>query len=482
MVGLAALVALAAGLAWFPLAPVALAAGGAGVAFGLVRHPWLIWVLLAAALPVTSGQRVGPATLTDLLLALAVGLWLADGSRRRRLRLEATPPVYGALLYIGALSISLWAAPALGEAVREVVKWLEFVAVLLVIRDMVPAGRAPWLVGGLLVGGLGQGLLGLYQFYYGIGPEWFIILGRFMRASGSFRQPNPYAGYLGLTLPLAVSLALWAWRRLWLEPGWASWLWAGFYSAAAGIVAAGLMASWSRGGWLGAAAGLLVVVALRSARTMMATAVATAGLALALLVGSLNPTLLPPSVTQRFADIPASLGLTDVLQQPLTDENFAVVERVAHWVAALRMWERAPWLGVGPGNYSVVYPAVRLPLWEDPLGHAHNIYLNVLGETGLLGLTAYLALWLVVAHWLWQRRQAALAVGDEEGWQAALALGLLGMLAHLTVHNVFDNLFVQGMYVHIAIGLATLNLARPDTSKTSLVNPGRNSPIGSTQR
>jgi O-antigen ligase len=331
------------------------------------------------------------------------------------------------------------------------------------------------------VGGIGQGLLGLYQFYYGIGPEWFIILGRFMRASGSFRQPNPYAGYLGLTMPLAVSLALWAWRRVWLQPGWAGWMWAGFYSAAAGIIGAGLVASWSRGGWLGAAVGLLVVVTLRSARTMMATAVAAAGLALALLVGSLNPALLPPSVSQRFAEIPASLDLSHVLQQPLTDENFAVVERVAHWVAALRMWERSPWLGIGPGNYSVVYPTVRLPLWEDPLGHAHNIYLNVLGETGLLGLTAYLALWLVVAHWLWQRRQAALAEGGD-GWQAALALGLLGMLAHLTIHNGFDNLFVQGMYVHIAIGLATLSLARPDTSKTSLVNPGRNSPIGSTQR
>ena len=30
-----------------------------------------------------------------------------------------------------------------------------------------------------------------------------------MRAYGTFQQPNPYAGYLGLTLPLAFSVALW---------------------------------------------------------------------------------------------------------------------------------------------------------------------------------------------------------------------------------------------------------------------------------
>ncbi len=238
MVGLAALVALAAGLAWLPLVPVALTAGAAGAAFGLVRHPWLIWVLVAAALPVTSGQRVGPATLTELLLALAVGLWLADGSRRRRLQLEATPPVYGALVYIGALSISLWAAPALGEAVREVVKWLEFAAVLLVIRDMVPAARAPWLAAGLLMGGMGQGLLGLYQFYYGIGPEWFVILDRFMRASGSLTH-----------MP-----ATWAspcrWRSAWPRgPGVGSGCSPGGRPGWGPVSTAPQPGSWARGWW-----------------------------------------------------------------------------------------------------------------------------------------------------------------------------------------------------------------------------------------
>ena len=50
----------------------------------------------------------------------------------------------------------------------------------------------------------------------------------------------------------------------------------------------------------------------------------------------------------------AYFGLTDVLSQPVTDENFSVVERIAHWVAAQRMWAQSPWFGVGPGNYAVV--------------------------------------------------------------------------------------------------------------------------------
>ena len=43
--------------------------------------------------------------------------------------------------------------------------------------------------------------------------------------------------------------------------------------------------------------------------------------------------------------------------------NIALIERLAHWEAAQRMFERSPWLGVGAGNYAAVYPEVRLPLW-----------------------------------------------------------------------------------------------------------------------
>ena len=116
---------------------------------------------------------------------------------------------------------------------------------------------------------------------------------------------------------------------------------------------------------------------------------------------------MPAPIAQRLADIPAYFGLTDVLSQPVTDENFSVLERVAHWVAAQRMWALAPWLGVGPGNYAQVYPQVRLPQWEDALGHAHNIYLNVAAETGLIGLAAYLALMVTALAFVWQQLRAS---------------------------------------------------------------------------
>jgi O-antigen ligase len=137
----------------------------------------------------------------------------------------------------------------------------------------------------------------------------------------------------------------------------------------------------------------------------------------------------------------------------VTDANFAVLERVAHWQAALAMWTDHPWLGVGIGNYEVAYAAYALPQWPLPLGHAHNYYLNIAAEAGLLGLASYLILWgsALIRAWRATRRAS--------GWYWGIALGVLGVLVHLSVHNVFDNLFVHGMYLHVAIllGMSTTN-------------------------
>ncbi len=451
-------------LAYLPLAQAGALFALAGGALLLLRWPWLIWPAVGAVLPVAASIGIGMVSLADLLLAGALGLWFINGVRQRTLRTAHSPLLTLTLLWVLAQCFALLGAVDLVEGVAEVVKWAEFALILAVAPTMLSGAQARWLVVGLLIGGVGQAALGLYQFVNQIGPDWFIVLGRFMRASGTFGQPNPYAGYLGLCLPVAVSLAIWAWGQSWLgeaahgaETGsWHRLLLrlcpALFYSAVSMIVLAGIVASWSRGAWLGMAAGLITVVALRSRAALAASSVALLLAMIALLFGAFQPQIIPQPVADRLVDLPAYFGLTDILTQPVTDENFSVIERLAHWVAALRMWEQAPWFGVGPGNYAAVYPAVRLTRWEDALGHAHNIYLNVLAETGVFGLTAYLLLWGGAILWTWRQfRQAAL-----RSYTGALAIGILGVLAHLSIHNLFDNLFVQGIYLHVALLFAAL--------------------------
>ena len=280
----------------------------------LLRFPWLVLPAMAALLPFSSSLKLGPISGTEGLLAIALALWFADGVRRRKLTLPPSLPAIAALLYGTFLYLLLFTASNFAEAIAEMLKWFEFAAVVALVHSMMGNEERRWLVLGLLLGGVLQGLLGLYQFVFRIGPDWFLFLGRYMRAYGSFSQPNPYAGYLGLTLPVAVSLALygvqrlrqWNFRQLFspsiLESpmGWGI---VGTFSA--GVIALGLLLSWSRGGWLGALAGLTIVLFLRSKGTIaMGSLAFLVVLALALL-GSITPAFVPDVIASRLSDLPA---------------------------------------------------------------------------------------------------------------------------------------------------------------------------------
>jgi hypothetical protein len=134
----------------------------------------------------------------------------------------------------------------------------------------------------------------------------------------------------------------------------------------------------------------------------------------------------------------------------VTDANFAVLERMAHWQAAITMWTEHPWLGVGIGNYATAYPRYALPLWPLALGHAHNYYLNIAAEAGILGLAAYLFLLGTVLVTVWR------AARRYFGWWWGVALGVLGVVVHLAVHSLFDNLYVHGMYLNLGILLGVI--------------------------
>lgn len=468
--GVIAALALAATIATAPLEWLLTGIALSVAALLAIVYPWLGWVGLAFALPISSGLRFGPASLTDLLFALSLALWCASTIRHRQPLRFSNLPTWPIALYLFILYLSSIGASDLDEAFTEVVKWIEFGVLLLVVPTALPRRATGWLIIALLAAAALQGVYGLYQFIFRIGPEWFLIQGRFMRASGFFAQPNPYAAYLGLTLPVAMSLSLWILGTLVKRRDLRFILLAALSVVTTAAIAAGLIASWSRGGWLGAAAGVAVVLAFYNRRSALLLALGVCALLATAFIGALNPAWIPAAILSRIGDLPAYFGLVDVLALEVNDDNFAVIERVAHWFAAVRMWELSPWLGIGPGNYAGVYPSVALPRWSDPLGHAHNIYLNVLGETGLLGLAAFLLLWASLVAWLFQKVQRHRA---NASWQRAITVGVLGVIAHLAIHSIFDNLFVQGMYLHIAfwLALAAAMSDVPDTTQRGVGNP-----------
>ncbi len=390
---------------------------------------------------------------TEALVGLVLAAWLVRMIAVREVRFPHPPLLLPLLVFLGAILLSWSNTFSLPYSVKETLKWIEVVALYLFVAATIDRPRARTVIACMLAAGSLQAVVGFYQFFGGVGPEHFVLFGRFMRAAGTFAQPNPFAGYLGLVLPLAYSLLLASFAPGEAAKGQAAsfvrrGLWTAFYGVALALMGAAMIMSWSRGAWLGLGAAFVVVSVVRSRRAAVLFALAVVVLIFVLILGSLE--LLPEFITQRFALVQPYLRVFDVREVEVTAGNWAVVERMAHWQAGWYMFSAHPWLGVGMGNYVPIYPLYALPGWDEPLGHAHNYYLNVAAEAGLVGLSAYLLLWGACFWQAWQTVRGA------TGYAQAVATGILGVITHLTVHNLFDNLYVHGMYMHIAILLALL--------------------------
>jgi O-antigen ligase len=331
-------------------------------------------------------------------------------------------------------------AERFGLALKEVVKWLELLAVYLItLNSLRRQSQLAALLAALLVAGAGEALYGAYQYATGQGPSAF-TLGETLRAYGHFEQPNPFAGYLGTILPFAVALSLLA------QPRWLRGL-----ALIAGLaLVAGILLSQSRGAWIGVLTALCVMALAGTGRARRLVWPAVYGLLLLTTISMAG--LLPASWTARLGALIENFGLFDARTVIVTPDNFALVERMAHWQAGWSMFLDHPLLGVGAGNYPVAYELYSLPGWREALGHAHNYYLNIAAESGLAGLIALLIL-LVVSY-----RQVARGVrtGAAAGLERAALLGALGCLVMLTVHNLFDNLLVHGLQVQLGFVLGLI--------------------------
>ncbi|HUO57019.1 MAG TPA: O-antigen ligase family protein [bacterium] len=75
-------------------------------------------------------------------------------------------------------------------------------------------------------------------------------------------------------------------------------------------------------------------------------------------------------------------------------------ERFGIWISAVKVWEKSPWIGVGPGAFSGLYHQVKTPRtlglsrYLMDAQYAHNEFLDLLAAFGLAGfIFVFLLLW-----------------------------------------------------------------------------------------
>jgi len=432
-----------------------------------------------------------PAQIGHVFVALALAVWLARGLVRRDLCIRNSPLLLPLLIFLGAALLSLWDAVELPVyAIPELIKWVQILLLFLFVSDHLTGRRLPWLLGVLLAIGCFQAAVGVWQFglrgesvdpfailggrFYGwkssslewVWAKWmepFAILGgRFYRAYGTFEQPNVYAGYIGMTLALATGIVIVAARgRL------VNWYIGRLGKRRAsdqsinlpihrllliGSVALAMLAalamSWSRGAWMGFGAAVFAMAFALPRKTrwgfLLIVAIVVGGL------GLYAAGLVPSSIMGRLTSFAEDVRFEDVRGVCIRGADYAVIERLAHWQAALEMFRHNLWTGVGFGCYEPAYRDFALINWPIALGHAHNYYLNIAAETGLIGLAAYLVLWGAIFWQTWRATRRA------RGLLRGLAIGLLGAWTHLSVHHLLDNLYVNNVHLHIGVMLSLL--------------------------
>ena len=231
------------------------------------------------------------------------------------------------------------------------------------------------------------------------------------RVLAVYGSPNNLALYLDRAFPLVIALALFVDERRRRAA----------YALAAIPIALALYLTYSRGAYLGIAAGLLLIGLLSGRRVRLAVAALSVVAVIA---------LIPFSQTARFQS----------LFQEGTGTGFF---RVSVWKSGIAMIRDHPVFGVGLDNFLYEYPKYIQPdAWREPnLAHPHNIVLDFWVRMGIFGVVALV--WLLVEFY----RHGFRKLGELRGTQRALVIGLLASMTAALAHGMIDAAY---FYVDLA--------------------------------
>lgn len=494
--------AIAGAIVALPLTLSVAMVTGCILAIVILLRPVVGLAALAIAVPLGSlaDMSVGGLQISaaEPIAAITTFSWLVHVASRRGPRFRFPRPTWAIAAFLCLMLYDLTLVGVDSTSLKEVLRWSELLAVAIVAGNVLRSKAHVYgILAAVFAAGIVESLIGWYQFFMRVGPAAF-AQGRFLRAYGTFSQPNPFAGYLAMVWPLAASIVLyWFVSAVSSRSGRAKApaiespspalsqnvarattiadtasattptstnqahtcvvppLLALMSLAAFLVIGAALLMSFSRGAWMGIAIAIVLVTGLFK-RRLFAFLPLIAGLVVAIVAfGQFD--LLPQAVAGRIGDVAGYFRIFDARSVQTTSENWAIVERMASWQAAWGMFEASPLFGVGPGHFVAAYERYGLPNWP-PLGHAHNYYLNVLAEMGATGLAAYV---LTVSGWFvgglsylrsLSFRDLALSRGAPRlNLERAVIIGVLGALAAAAVHNVFDNLYVHEMNLHVGL-------------------------------
>lgn len=207
-------------------------------------------------------------------------------------------------------------------------------------------------------------IYGVYQYVAGVpmGSGWVDATqnpGLTVRSFGTFENPNTFAEYLIMTIPMVVARGIQLlWERKWLK-GFA-------FAIPGGLLSVALLMTASRAGWLGFAFGTVLFVLLINMKFIIPMVIGGIGMI----------PLLPESILQRIGPIGSLSDSSNLYRYNLWRSSYEIIQDFMV-------------TGIGTG-----YLAFRTitPYYMKNMApyHTHNTYIQAIVEYGLIGFVLFL--------------------------------------------------------------------------------------------
>ncbi|MBN1418567.1 MAG: O-antigen ligase family protein [Planctomycetes bacterium] len=412
-------------LVFAPFAFGAVEAWAQLVVVGLVSIAVLLWGIQPRAAGPSPAIR-SPVTWLFAAFVILVGIQLIPlpsgivgflSPRTLSLKRELLEGLPGAAE--GPLAISFYPFATKSDLRMVLAAGLVFFLVLDTVRSFAQVKRFLWVI---VCIGIGMGILALF--------EWLVPTGKLYGVreltqggapAGAFVNRNNFAGFVNLCVGAGAALAILTVDRvskggigglggrdtglLWL-------LWLG-----TAVMASMVFLCLSRGGMLSFFGAAIITYVIASwkrgvrGKSWLFTAGVAAGLGLVIWLGF-------DVVYDRL------LTVFDMIED---SERMDV--RVSLWRDLSAVVSQFPLLGTGLGTHRIVYPMFKTLPWGSTYTHAENEYMQLIEETGILGIAIVLAMIAFVAAGLARgllrgRSRAVTAV------QVGLCFSFLAQLFH----------------------------------------------------
>ena len=362
------------------------------IAFGAVE-PWAMFILHGGAVVVFL-------------------LWLASVMTGPKPQIEFQlihlPPFIFAAIVIYQM---VWARSGYRhETATEFMNYVAYGLIFLIATDIFRKEReVRSLILSLAVLGFLLAVIGSVQEFTADGKLYWVRLPQNPAGTfGPYVNRNHYAGFVEMLFPFALLGAL----KPNLENGKRIVL--GF---AALLMVATVFLCGSRGGFISVALQMIFLAVLVLWRSRNVGIILTLALAF-VMTGAFGTWLGSDRLIGRLGDL----------------KNTGGFSRLQVAKDSIQMFEDRPLTGWGLGTFPVIYPKYRTFATDLYVNEAHNDFVQLLVETGIVGFAAGLFLLVVV----FRRGFAQLRDPDYSSWRTAAVAASLAGVVGITVHSLFD--------------------------------------------